>query len=101
MITRIQYTIADGNAWTDETDYDANASLTRLAELTEQALRGAYPEADVTVTRERVSGAVRAVRAYQTTEEYGEEPADDGLVEQIAAIADRVWEAGDWYVKAA
>lgn len=100
MTTSIQYMIADGNAWTDETDYDANASLNRLAELVEQALRGAYPEADVMVTRERVSGAVRTVWVYQTTEEYGEEPADDDLVEQIEAIADRVWEAGDWYVAA-
>lgn len=100
MTTSIQYMIADGNAWTDETDYDANASLNRLAELTEEALRSAYPEADVTVTRERVSGAARAVRAYQATEERGEEPVGDDLAEQIAAIADGVWADGGWYVAA-
>lgn len=95
MITRIQYTIADGNVWTNESDYDMVASLTRLAEQTEQALRTAYPEADVTVARVNASGAVRVVRAES---DYDDGYVSDNEIDTIETIAARVWETGDWYV---
>ncbi|MBP9201821.1 MAG: hypothetical protein KBF47_17525 [Gemmatimonadales bacterium] len=100
-ITRIDYTVADGNVWTEEGDkYDMEASLDLLAEQIRDALRREYPEAVLMVTRENASGAVRAVRAESDDDDYGVGPASDDRLEQIAAVADAVWEAGDWYVKA-
>lgn len=101
-ISQIDYVIADGNVWTDDSgEYDSEASLDLLADQILQALHGAYPQAAITVTRENAMGGVRAVQAYSTSEEYGEEPATDDEVEQIAAVADGVWSDDAWYVKAA
>ena len=98
-IIRIDYTLADGNVWTEDGDseYNSEASLDLLAERIAGALREAYPTASVTVTRENASGAVR-VLDVETDDEYG--IVEDDQEEQIAAVADAVWEAGDWYVKA-
>lgn len=101
MITTINYVLADGNAWTEDSDSDLDmeASLSRLRHLTAVALMAAYPQAAVYCRRENASGAVRAVRAFHNDGD-GEEPVSDGEAEEIAAVADAVWEAGDWYRKA-
>jgi hypothetical protein len=100
-IFRIDYTIADGNVWDDSpesADFDRESSLNHLAEMIDDALHAEYPDAAVNVERVNASGAVCYVRAWQTSVEYGDEPADDGLLEQIAAVADDVWVGGGWYV---
>jgi hypothetical protein len=97
-VTRIDWTVADGNVWTDDSgDYDMEASLDSLAEQILEALKAAYPRASVTVTRENVSGAFRELRAYSDTEDGWVGDAD---LEDIRAVADGVWAADDWYVKA-
>lgn len=94
-ITRISWTVADGNCWTEDEGYDEDASLDLLVRLTEEALKAAYPEAEVTVRRENVGGGVRALEAY-SDEDDGY--VDDEAREQIREIADAVWAGGDWYV---
>jgi hypothetical protein len=97
-VIRIDYTLADGNVWTEDGDqYDSEASLDLLAQRIADALRAAYPLASVTVTRENASGAVR-VLDVETDDEYG--IVEDDQLEEISAVADAVWEAGDWYAKA-
>ena len=97
-VIRINYALADGNVWTEDGDeYDSEASLDLLAQQIADALGKAHPQASITVTRENASGAVR-VLDVETDDKYG--IVEDDRLEQIAAVADAVWEAGDWYVKA-
>lgn len=97
-VIRIDWTVADGNVWTDEgPEWDREASLEALAGQIHDALRAAYPTADVNVMRANVSGGARELVATSDDE--------DGMVtditeERIKFIADSVWEAGDWYVAA-
>lgn len=94
-ITRISWTVADGNCWTEDEGYDEDASLNLLVRLTEEALRAAYPEAEVTVRRENVGGGVRALEAYS------DEPdgyVDDDAREAIIDTANAVWYTDAWYV---
>lgn len=97
-ITRIDYTVADGNAWTEDEGYDMDSSLDRLAEQIDAALTAAYPQATVTVTRENAGGAVRELRAESDDDDGF---VDDDTQDEIKAVANGVWEAGDWYVEAA
>ena len=97
-IIRIDWTVADGNVWTDESgEYDRESSLDLLAQQIADALRAAYPTAGVSVARANVSGAARELVATSDDEDGW---VDEQTEEQIKAVADGVWEAGDWYVKA-
>lgn len=94
-ITTINWTVADGNCWTEDEGYDMDASLDLLVRLTANALQAAYPQAAVTVRRENVGGGVRALEAYSDDEDGY---VDDEAREAIIDTANAVWEAGDWYV---
>lgn len=98
-VTRIDWTVADGNVWTDESgEYDREASLEALAGQIHDALKAAYPTADVIVTRANVSGGARELVATSDDEDGY---VDDATEERIKFIADSVWEAGEWYVEVA
>ena len=97
-VTRIDWTVADGNVWADDSgEYDMEASLDHLAEMIEDALCEAYPQATVTVRRENVCGGVREL-AVETDDEYG--IVDDEIEDEIKAVADDIWAGAGWYVAA-
>ena len=97
-VIRIDWTVADGNVWTDERpEWDREASLDHLAEMIEDELAKAYPGVTVAVRRENVCGAVRELQV--ATESYPLSPDDDMFIE-IKTVADDVWAGGGWYVAA-
>lgn len=97
-VTRIDWTVADGNVWTGDVDgYDMEASLDLLHRQILDALHEAYPKATVTVTRQNAGGGVRELDV-ETDDECG--IVDDETEGEIKAVANAIWEAGDWYVKA-
>lgn len=98
-VIRIDWTVADGNVWTGDVDgYDMEASLDLLQQQILDALHEAYPKATVTVTRQNVSGGVREL-GVETDDEYG--IVEDETEDEIKAVANAIWETGDWYVEAA
>lgn len=95
MITKIRWTIAEGNVFSDDLgELDRERSLGQLQERILQALAEAYPGAEIEVGRANVEGAAEELEA-QSDEPDGYVHEDE--LEVIRAIADEVW-AGDWEV---
>lgn len=95
MITKIRWTIAEGNVFSDDLgELDRERSLERLRDWIRRELQAAYPEAEIEVRRENVDGAVEELEA-QSDDPDGY--VDEFAQEAIRAIADEVW-AGDWEV---
>lgn len=98
-VTRIDWTVADGNVWGDEDfqGHDREASLNNLVTMTEAALHEAYPQATITVIRANIGGAVEELYCESDDEDGW---VDDETREQIKAVANSAWDTGRWPVKA-
>lgn len=104
----IEYHIPGGNVFAGEGDdggtYDVESSVPKLADMTADALRAAFPGATVNVTYElNVSGGDgRNLFVTDTTDDMRYEPGhgSDGerLADEALDVTNRVWESWDWVV---